>query len=111
MILRWKFFTQNVPCCVVRQDSLDIEQFSYKAAVIICKLQGYKFWFCNDYDIEIVDVSWNSKKKFLRNCVNSMYTRVLLFTQVCPINGDIMAVVFMRINAEPIKQSGAQDQG
>jgi len=46
-----------VPCCVVRQDSLDIEQFSYKVAVIICKCQGYKFRFCNDYDIEIVDVS------------------------------------------------------
>lgn len=65
----------NVPCCVVRQDSLDIEQFSYKMAVIICKCQGYKFWFCNDYDIEIVDV--------------------------CPLNGDILAVVFLRINADP----------
>jgi hypothetical protein len=66
---------QNVPCCVVRQDSLDIEQFSYKVAVIICKCQGYKFRFCNDYDIEIVDV--------------------------CPLNGDILAIVFLRINADP----------
>ncbi|XKL62715.1 hypothetical protein PGB90_002548 [Kerria lacca] len=77
----------NVPCCVVRQDSLDIEQFSYKMAVIICKCQGYKFWFCNDYDIEIVDV--------------------------CPLNGEIMAVVFLRINADPPinKSSLPQDQG
>lgn len=92
-------------CCVVRQDSLDIEQFSYKVAVIICKCQGYKFRFCNDYDIEIVDVSSISFQVIRSYKYQPLWTYFFFLFffvfKVCPLNGDILAIVFLRINADP----------
>ena len=29
-------------------------QFCFKAAEAICKMEGYKFWFCSDYDTDII---------------------------------------------------------
>lgn len=45
-------------CAVVRQESLDIEQLCFKAAQFICKMEGFRFWFCSDYDTEVVRVSY-----------------------------------------------------
>nr|XP_018902600.1 PREDICTED: uncharacterized protein LOC109034107 [Bemisia tabaci] len=74
MISNQKAGKLNIPVCTVRQVSCDIEQFCSRVADIICKCEGFKFWFCNDYDVEIVDV--------------------------CPLNGDILLVLCMWLNAE-----------
>uniref|UniRef100_A0A1B6H7S5 DDB1- and CUL4-associated factor 15 WD40 repeat-containing domain-containing protein n=1 Tax=Homalodisca liturata TaxID=320908 RepID=A0A1B6H7S5_9HEMI len=74
MISGTKAEKMNIHCERVYQTSLDIEQFCFKAAEIICKCEGFKFWFCNDYDVEIIDV--------------------------CAFNGDILGVVCLRLNAE-----------
>uniref|UniRef100_A0A1B6E7W5 DDB1- and CUL4-associated factor 15 WD40 repeat-containing domain-containing protein n=2 Tax=Clastoptera arizonana TaxID=38151 RepID=A0A1B6E7W5_9HEMI len=74
MITNHKIGKLSTSCGLVRQTTLDIEQVCFKAADIICNCEGYKFWFCSDYDVEIIDV--------------------------CPLNGDILALVCMRVNAE-----------
>ena len=85
----------------MRQTSLDIEQFCFKAADIICKCEGFKFWFCNDYDMEIVDVSIILILLFKNYCLSHCRLNVIVFyLQVCPLNGDILVVVCMRLNAE-----------
>jgi hypothetical protein len=45
------------PCVLVHQRSFDIEQFCHEIAERLCIEAGKKYWFCNDYDVEIVDVS------------------------------------------------------
>ncbi|KAI5711948.1 hypothetical protein M8J75_004490 [Diaphorina citri] len=64
--------TQN-EYCSVKQKTLDIEQFCFKAADLICKNESYNFRSCNDYDVEIVNV--------------------------CPLSGDVIAAVSIRMNA------------
>lgn len=45
------------PGIVVLQRSFDIEQFCHETAEQLCKESDKKYWFCNDYDVEVVDVS------------------------------------------------------
>lgn len=45
------------PCASVHQMSFDIEQFCHEVAEVLCERAGMKFWYCNNYDVEIVDVS------------------------------------------------------
>jgi hypothetical protein len=45
------------PCVLVHQRSFDVEQFCHEIAERLCVEAGKKYWFCNDYDVEIVDVS------------------------------------------------------
>lgn len=45
------------PCALVHQMSFDIEQFCHEVAEVLCEKAGMKFWYCNNYDVEIVDVS------------------------------------------------------
>ncbi|KAK7872737.1 hypothetical protein R5R35_011872 [Gryllus longicercus] len=61
------------PCVMVLQRSFDVEQFCHKIAERLCEESGKKYWFCNDYDVEIVDV--------------------------CPLSGDVLALAMMRIQA------------
>ncbi|XP_067004415.2 uncharacterized protein [Anabrus simplex] len=61
------------PCVLVMQRSFDIEQFCHNIAERLCEESGKKYWFCNDYDVEIVDV--------------------------CPFSGDVIALAMMRIQA------------
>ncbi|XP_073973419.1 uncharacterized protein isoform X2 [Rhodnius prolixus] len=77
MISNQKAEKLGIWCAVVRQSSLDIEQFCYKAAESICNMEGYKFWFCSDYDTEVV--------------------------RACPLTGDILSVLFIRLNAENMR--------
>lgn len=48
---------QMAPCVLVHQRSFDVEQFCHEIAERLCIEAGKKYWFCNDYDVEIVDVS------------------------------------------------------
>jgi hypothetical protein len=40
----------------VEQRSLDLEQFCHETATRLCDTAGKKFWFCNDYDVEVLDL-------------------------------------------------------
>ena len=40
----------------VQQRSLDLEQFCHETATRLCAWADKKFWFCNDYDVEVGDV-------------------------------------------------------
>ncbi|XP_050422146.1 uncharacterized protein LOC126834337 isoform X2 [Adelges cooleyi] len=73
-----KINKQEKNVCVVKQASLDFEHVSYKVAEIICNLEGHKFWCYNDYDSAIVDV--------------------------CPLNGDILISLCIRLNTEEDKK-------
>ncbi|KAK9500571.1 hypothetical protein O3M35_001811 [Rhynocoris fuscipes] len=77
MISNQKAEKLGIWCAVVRQSSLDIEQFCYKAAESICNMEGYKFWFFSDYETEVV--------------------------RACPLTGDILSVLFIRLNAENMR--------
>jgi len=78
MINTAKIGKQEKNVCVVKQASLDFEHVSYKVAEIICNLEGHKFWCYNDYDSSIVDI--------------------------CPLNGDILIVLCIRLNTEEEKK-------
>lgn len=45
------------PRVVVDQQSLDIEGICHSVATTLCQLSNKTFTFCNDYDIEVLDVS------------------------------------------------------
>ncbi|XP_046388655.1 DDB1- and CUL4-associated factor 15 [Ischnura elegans] len=63
----------RAPSVLVHQMTLDVEQFCHEVAQKLCADAGKKYWFCNDYDVEIV--------------------------AVCPISGDVIAVAAMLIQA------------
>lgn len=46
-------------CLKISQTSLDIELLCHDVAQKLCSAAGKKYWFCNDYDVEIVDVDPN----------------------------------------------------
>ena len=48
---------QNAPGVLVKQVSLDVEQFCHELAQRVCTEASKKYSFCNDYNVEIVDVS------------------------------------------------------
>lgn len=50
-----------VPGVLVRQVSLDVEQFCHETAQRLCNEAGKKYYFCNDYNVEIVDVCPSSR--------------------------------------------------
>lgn len=56
---------------------------------------------------------WVTQEKFEAvRFVKQIFTLVSKILQVCPLNGDILAVVFLRINADPPpNKSTAQEQG
>jgi len=43
-------------CIRVEQRSLDLEQFCHETATKLCAATNKKFWFINDYDVEVMDV-------------------------------------------------------
>jgi hypothetical protein len=42
-------------CVKVQQRSVDLELLCHYMAQRLCAAAGKKYWFCNDYDVEIVD--------------------------------------------------------
>ncbi|KAK3856712.1 hypothetical protein Pcinc_036975 [Petrolisthes cinctipes] len=64
------------PGVLVRQVSLDVEQFCHEMAQRLCTEAGKKYFFCNDYNVEIVDV--------------------------CPSSGDIVALASVRVQAATV---------
>ncbi|XP_045622574.1 uncharacterized protein [Procambarus clarkii] len=64
------------PGVLVRQVSLDVEQFCHEMAQRLCTEAGKKYFFCNDYNVEIVDV--------------------------CPSSGDIVALASVLVQAATV---------
>ncbi|MCL4134173.1 UNVERIFIED_CONTAM: hypothetical protein GTU68_050961, partial [Idotea baltica] len=54
MISNTKAEKLMVPGVLVRQVSLDVEQFCHETAQRLCNEAGKKYFFCNDYNVEIV---------------------------------------------------------
>nr|CAD7589986.1 unnamed protein product [Timema genevievae] len=53
------------PCVLVQQRSFDVEKFCHEVAEWLCEESGKKYWFCNDYDVEIVDL--NGRKEWFES--------------------------------------------
>ena len=53
MISNAKAEKLSLPCVRVQQQSLDLEQFCHETATRLCANADKKFWFCNDYDVEV----------------------------------------------------------
>lgn len=60
MISNSKAEKLSAPCVVIDQQSLDIEGICHSVATTLCHVSNKTFTFCNDYDIEILDVSYAS---------------------------------------------------
>jgi hypothetical protein len=43
-------------CLKISQHSLDVEMLCHDMAQRLCSAAGKKYWFCNDYDVEIIDL-------------------------------------------------------
>ena len=43
----------QLDCVRVQQRSLDLEHFCHETATRLCADADKKFWFCNDYDVEV----------------------------------------------------------
>ncbi|XP_076030743.1 uncharacterized protein LOC143018969 isoform X2 [Oratosquilla oratoria] len=69
-----------VPGVLIRQVSLDVEQFCHEMAQRLCNESGKKYFFCSDYNVEIIDV--------------------------CPISGDIIALASVLVQAATPKVKG-----
>ncbi|XP_059483029.1 uncharacterized protein LOC132201118 [Neocloeon triangulifer] len=60
-------------CVLVKQCSFDIEQFCHEIGQVLCSEAGMQYWFCSDYDVEIVDM--------------------------CPSSGDLIVIAFILLQA------------
>ena len=56
MISNTKAEKLSLPSLRVEQRSLDLEQFCHETATRLCASADKKFWFCHDYDVEVVDL-------------------------------------------------------
>ena len=45
-----------MPHVCVKQMSIDTEQFCHEMAQRLCSLAGKKYWFCSDFNVEIIDL-------------------------------------------------------
>ena len=61
MISNAKAEKLSLPCVRVQQRSLDLEQFCHETATRLCASADKKFWFCNDYDVEVVYIEQDIK--------------------------------------------------
>jgi len=82
MISNSKAEKLSLPCVRIQQRSLDLEQFCHETATRLCARADKKFWFCNDYDVEVVDLD--------------------------PTSGDVMAVAVVLIQAAILTKSHNQ---
>lgn len=82
MISNTKAEKLSLPCVRIQQRSLDLEQFCHETATRLCARADKKFWFCNDYDVEVVDLD--------------------------PTSGDVMAVAVVLIQAAILTKSHSQ---
>jgi hypothetical protein len=63
-------------CIKVQQRSLDLEVFCHYMAQKLCQASNMRYWFCNDYDVEVVDLD--------------------------PISGDIICVAVVLVKATTV---------
>ena len=45
----------NKRCVKIQQNSLDVDWFCHEMAQKLCAVAGKTYWYCNDYDVEVVD--------------------------------------------------------
>lgn len=84
MISNSKAEKNLIPCVSINQLSFDIETFSHHIADWICKIFKKKYWYCSDYDIEIINV--------------------------CALSGDILSLLIMKIQASENSNQGQSSQ-
>ncbi|XP_051162727.1 uncharacterized protein LOC127282500 isoform X2 [Leptopilina boulardi] len=84
MISNSKAEKNLIPCVSINQLSFDIETFSHHIADWICKIFKKKYWYCSDYDIEIINV--------------------------CALTGDILSLLIMKIQASENSNQGQSSQ-
>ena len=51
---------QKVPHVSVKQLSIDTEQLCHEMAQRLCTLSKKKYWFCTDFNVEIIDFCWET---------------------------------------------------
>ena len=64
-------------CLKIGQTSLDVELLCHDMAQKLCSAAGKKYWFCNDYDVEIIDIDPDSKDVI---CVAVVQVRATVVT-------------------------------
>merc|ERR1711981_1396440 len=64
-------------CLKIGQTSLDVELLCHDMAQKLCSAAGKKCWFCNDYDVEIIDIDPDSKDVI---CVAVVQVRATVVT-------------------------------
>ncbi len=69
-------------CLKISQTSLDVELLCHDMAEKLCSAAGKKYWFCNDYDVEIVDLDPNSEEVLCVAVVQVRATVVKTSTKV-----------------------------
>ena len=47
---------QKLPHVCVKQMSIDTEQFCHEMAQRLCTQAEKKYWFCSDFNVEIIDL-------------------------------------------------------
>lgn len=67
-----------MPHVSVRQMSIDTEQLCHEMAQRLCALSNKKYWFCTDFNVEIIDVGLET--------------------------GDVIAVAFMLVEADVVDE-------
>ena len=71
----------NKSCLKVGQTSLDVELLCHDMAQKLCSAAGKKYWFCNDYDVEIIDLDPNSDEVICVAVVQVRATVVMTSTK------------------------------
>lgn len=75
-------YFQMAPGVLVRQVSLDVEQFCHEMAQRLCTEAGKKYFFCNDYNVEIVDVSQPHVHLHIFTCMDGLIENAIYFNAV-----------------------------
>jgi len=79
MVSNAKALRLKVPHVSVRQLSIDTEQLCHEMAQRLCTLSKKKYWFCTDFNVEIIDFCWETN--------------------------DVVATAFMLVEADVIQHS------
>ena len=70
---------QKVPHVFVKQMSIDTEQLCHEMAQHLCSLSNKKYWFCTDFNVEIIDI--------------------------CLETNDVVATAFMLVEADVLRDN------
>lgn len=77
-------------CCKVTQTSMDVELFCNDVAQRMCAAAGKMYWFCNDYDVEMVDMDASTGDVI---CVAVVLVTATVVSQKVPLKYQSVNVV------------------